>query len=1215
SAGPPFCVVGSDNGYLLLKAATIIEMVAMDKCPSQLPQKDIIVQHLSLNSNDDNFLAIRVLCRNTRREIARLRTDHITHLHCVMTALGCTGPGLPPDKIPRSSIPWDRITLISNDMVIQNRTLQELEDAHFLGSPATSSQACIQLEAKQRRYSEELQLHSECCIPDACPLTSLSVNPICTPSRCNEFRPPLGPPVFVVTNVGHRSYSHMISQNPSSYDEHARSPKNSKYGIHTHKNNRRNAAVFKQSCRDPALIKETAIRALLKRHAYTLQANGLSGCDGAPGQKGHNGTHGHTGPYEAGSHRPSTDGGPGECGGSGERGKNGTDACDVILSLSGDSEQLQVSGTCQFIAQLGGENSEEVLFVNCRGGDGGNGGRGGDGGHGGDGKPCSRGDNSPGEVGGLEGRGGNGGDGGLGGRGGDGGHAGCGGLCVLHTVNEALFILVEVDCRGGMGGKAGLGGLGGNGGQGATGYVDRGSGDLECDGYVISNYVCFPGHAGMRRRHGAGGIGGHTGPDGGILWVVDSPQGECLYSAGTRYDATVTTVRAVAVTDDGIIEPNECIAVSCISVTNSGGLPLPLGAVCSIPSTETVKFELIKFDLPTIQPGQTFEIPVTYYGRIFDQPPPNVPGPFVSSAEFHPRIEMLGRPFEKSFLQQTLVVQYPIKTAFLRCRENLGRGEVDVLEIGLQNISGLPYGDCPGSGGTVGLQIHLDARLIPVGSSSVSTTYSVTYDPSIRDSLYVRVHEILPGKTMKVEIAVQMESCAELFDQCHWEADLYLRDKLIEYNFGKMCVSSTYHPSLADVLFITSQYTTQKEFIFWRHLLENMGASVDFWDIQRYNGLSLDSQTGLPHPVSWKGRYEGKMILFPHCDLEVFAPNDIIHHFHGPSAEGEVLEDLNSSLVLFLHPSSPKLPNQSKHHDHADRIVQYHLGLAGPRVDIPQEEYSGSHFFSPGSFFTSTTPYHKWEKKRLKRLEEEVPSQSAFVLQRQPFLQKTGCLTWSYGNADIRRSPLLRSCKLLVVDGSGYKDEDEKLFSSNSDIPLASNFGQTYLATMYGLPLMCKLKLIKTLPEDQRPRTTALTFHLPNGMTLSQAELAAICVVHEIADEVLGCKGTSGRMVMFADDLANNVNAYIPSGQIVHCMLALLDKELVIRKKSLHNFRAHQSISGIKRSISQVLQVLCNAGIIGSADTLPFPALKVLLNNNAFYFPHQHVHSLEDSQY
>ena len=152
-----------------------------------------------------------------------------------------------------------------------------------------------------------------------------------------------------------------------------------------------------------------------------------------------------------------------------------------------------------------------------------------------------------------------------------------------------------------------------------------------------------------------------------------------------------------------------------------------------------------------------------------------------------------------------------------------------------KNISGLPYGDCPRSGGTVGLQIHLDARLIPVGSSNISTTYTVTYDPSIRDSLYVRVHEILPGKTIKVETAVQMESCAELFDRCHWEADLYLRDKLIEYNFEKIRVSPFYIPSTpsTDVLFVTNQHISRKEFVFWQRILENVGANVDFWDTQK----------------------------------------------------------------------------------------------------------------------------------------------------------------------------------------------------------------------------------------------------------------------------------------------------------------------------------------------------------------------------------------------
>ena len=1129
------------------------------------------------------------------------------HLRCVMAALGFNGPGLPPDKSTGPSTPWNEITLISNDMVVQKGSL---EDASLQG-PTTFF---AQQEEEGASHSWGRQSHPI----HGGPLSSALMPSNHMPPCSHQFRPPLGPPCFAVAIAGPRSHAELLDCSPSVCCGGSRPLKNSEHCIRPHKNTRRNEAISKKFCRDPVVIKETAGRALLKQCGYTLQANGLNGRDGAPGQRGHDGEQrgqdGSMGALDAGSCIPSTNGTPGGRGANGERGSSGTDACDVDLLLSGGPEQLQVSGTCQFTAHLGGEKSEDVLFVNCRGVDGGHGGRGGDGGHGGDGRLCSPGDGPSVEGEGLGRRGGNGGDGGLGGRGGDGGHAGHGGLCTLRTVDETLFILVEVDCRGGTAGKAGLGGLGGNGGKGEAGYVDGGGGgDLECGGFVLSNYLSFPGLAGKRRRNGAGGIGGHTGPDGGIIWVVESPQGECLCSGGTRYDTHVTSVRAVPVIDDGVIEPDERIAVSCIYVINSGGLPLPLGAVCTIPSTETVKFEPTKFDLPIIQPGQAFEVPVTYYGKIFDQPPPNVPGPFVSAAEFHPRIEMRGRPFEKSFLHQKLVVQYPIKVAFLKCSENLGRGEVDTLEIGLKNISGLPYGDCPGSGGSVGLKIRLDARLIPVGSANIGMTalpYTVTYDPNVRDSMYVRIHEILPSSTITVQIAVQMESSAELFDRCHWEADLYLRDKLIEYNFGEICVSSAYHPSCppADVLLITNQHTSRREFVFWQRILENMGANVDFWDIQRYNGLSVDSQTGLPHAVTWKGRYGGKMILFPHCELQVFAPNDIVHHFHGPSAAGQALEDLNSSLVTFMHAQ----PNQPERQDGGDRIVQCHLGLAGHMVDIPRDEYSGSHLFPPGFFFTSPTPYHSWERKRLKRLEEEIPAQSAFVLGRETDMQKTGCLSWSYGNTDIRRSPLLRSCKLLVVDGTGYSDGDENLLPSTTDIPLASNFGQTYLATLYGLPLMCKLNLLKTLPEGQRPQASAMTFYLPNGLTLSRAELAAICAVHEIADEVLGCRGTSGRMTTLADDLASGMNAYVPNAQIVLRMLALLNKEVAIRSKWLRNFRAYQSISGIKRSSSRVLQVLHDAGVNGG-PVLPLPSLRVLLNSNVSHFPHQRGHLLNDS--
>ena len=198
---------------------------------------------------------------------------------------------------------------------------------------------------------------------------------------------------------------------------------------------------------------------------------------------------------------------------------------------------------------------------------------------------------------------------------------------------------------------------------------------------------------------------------------------------------------------------------------------------------------------------------MTYYGRIFDQPPPNSPGPFVSKAEFHPRIEHLGRPFEKSFRKQVLTIQYPIKLAFIRCPENLGRGEVATIEVGIQNISSLPYGDATGSGGKVMLQVHFDQRLLPVGSSNIGLSdapYTVTYDPSIRDSMYVQMHNIPPNETVTVQITVQMESRAELFDRCICQVDVYLRQKLIEYNLQKVRVSPFTLPLIHQLIFLWS---------------------------------------------------------------------------------------------------------------------------------------------------------------------------------------------------------------------------------------------------------------------------------------------------------------------------------------------------------------------------------------------------------------------------
>ena len=205
----------------------------------------------------------------------------------------------------------------------------------------------------------------------------------------------------------------------------------------------------------------------------------------------------------------------------------------------------------------------------------------------------------------------------------------------------------------------------------------------------------------------------------------------------------------------------------------------------------------------------------------------------------------------------------------------------------------------------------------------------------------------------------------------------------------------------------------------------------------------------------------------------------------------------------------------------------------------------------------------------------------------------------------------------LVLDGSGYcmnemSRDDENLLPSTTDIPLASNFGQTYLATLYGLPLMCKLNLLKTLPVGQRPQASAMTFYLPNGLTLSRAELAAICAVHEIADEVLGCRGTSGRMTIVSDAISQQVDAYVPNGLIVVRLLSLLDKELAIRKERISNNQVSRSVSDIRRLSSGIARVLRNAGV-HTRHLPPLPSLRVLLDSSHCHQTNQH--RVQDSRW
>lgn len=351
----------------------------------------------------------------------------------------------------------------------------------------------------------------------------------------------------------------------------------------------------------------------------------------------------------------------GEKGGNGYDGKRGHDgghgkpAPNCKLVLEGSKHSLHINGSEELYTSGGSFEGEKVLLINCRGGRGGicaYGGSGGDGGRGGDGNIN-----------------GDGGDGGNGGDGGDGGDAGDGGSCIIEAADPALFKLVEVDCRSGDPGS-----------EGDRGYGGRGRAGGDPGG---KNGLC--GDKGEDGKDGQPGKEGESGENGSFMWVVTSADGNT--ESSSRYDAEIVSYDLTPAFDDGVFEPN---AISGVTVRNTGGLALPLGSTAFMPSTADIKFEQLYHEIPGLNPGEAYVIPVNFHGRICDVPSPNEPKACKKTAKFHPRIELLGRPFEKSFNTREVSVQYPLQLVNLLCPTQIKRGEISTISIMFLMLSTAP---------------------------------------------------------------------------------------------------------------------------------------------------------------------------------------------------------------------------------------------------------------------------------------------------------------------------------------------------------------------------------------------------------------------------------------------------------------------------------------------------------------------------------------------
>ena len=947
-------------------------------------------------------------------------------------------------------------------------------------------------------------------------------------------------------------------------------------------------------------IKSATKKASERPHALILAA---SGGHGSRGKGGKGGTAGQNGPTSTSSSEPPQDGLAGTGGGDGENGTGGGNGSDVVIDIVGSSAKVEISGSCTATVRLGGNKREDVVFVDCRGGDGGGGGSGGDGGRGGRGADGA----CDGDEGG---HGGDGGDGGRGGRGGGGGSAGNGGNCVVRTEDARLLMLVEVDCAAG---KSGVGGRGGRGGsRGSGGYGGTGKSPLTISSPsatdVDDSRVSRPGKPGMSGRDGsdrAGGRNGVPGKDGSLLWVVRVAASEkVLQVSESRYNAAVISLSVSPDTGDGVYRPNGSITVSEVTVSNTGGLTLPAGATLSIPSSDTVRFQPTVFQLPEIAPGKLYTVPVSFHGRIFDKAPPNFPGAFVGSAQFSPCIKLLGRPFD-IHMTQTLTVRYPLQLSLALSKKSVSQGEITILEVGVENVSSCSYGSASGRsspmhGCNASLQLCLDGVIIPIDSTKAhearqedsitptiysysmesSTPYDVTYDLTRPNTLHVSFLPIGPGENFIVPIKVQLDDNASLGDICPWQVELYLGGKLVEYMQSEITVVPDYSPQqtypvqLGDTLMVFSKEMAPEELENWNVVFDQIGLTVDYWDTQSLaevgsegEGVKDGSAYKLLPPFS--KLYKDKLILFPDIDLDKLPSTAITSHFCGDN------DPLHSSMAIFLS-SSPDSDFQAYFQQQrcATRLLK-RLCLSERPLPLPKRALSGCHLLQPGTVSSSEAPVRHCERKSARKLELTDQSHAVFVVNRKRTMRRVGTVKYNYGSVDLRRCPLQRACNFQCVDNTGGRladvaSDDPHWWPSSKMVPLASNFGQVLVATLSAVPLPTKLSLLRANARDHLSGN-AKSFHLPNGASLTQAQLVAVCIASDVADEVFLPPSSSNkksspnhvRMDMLARDLHAHGDRYTQAPGLVSQLLDLVEREARERRSVLSAPLVRQSTKDI----------------------------------------------------
>ncbi|XP_065918329.1 uncharacterized protein [Dysidea avara] len=539
----------------------------------------------------------------------------------------------------------------------------------------------------------------------------------------------------------------------------------------------------------------------------------------------------------------------------------------------------------------------------------------------------------------------------------------------------------------------------------------------------------------------------------------ESPSGDALTATDSSgnpedYKLKLTSMKIVGWDVDGVFKPNECIEVFNINIKNAGEEPLPSGITLSISSNPLVRFENISLSLPALEAGGTYEVPDRLYGRIFDHPTPNEPGPFSSEADFSPVIFLPNSAKKKLFtMQQKMQVEYPIKLMELKSPPTLLPGELGVFEITIKNVSNRIYG----SDGkvTVELSLHLDARLLPATPvwDTDGVPYSIDFNHTQKDSFRVEVKEIKPKETLTIHLAIKMEKEAEVFDQCIWQASLYFRKKLIEYNFNTVCVAplnNIFYPN-ADVIMVTKAMK-DLEYTFWQHLFKNLNLSVCTWNPKEDNLFNMIKMSTVNQSVR-------KLLLYPCSDVDQLPNKELVRYLQGKN-EDDALPNTHINIAVMVPPSCEP---STKH-----AIKQKILELTDLE-ELPTDE------------------------KKSKRKSKSLVITSVSDRSSSP-ASVTGEVEYSTSSVITYVMPLSSVSNFILIDGMDTTSNIATL--PLSYIPLESHYGQAFLALLASLPLQRKLQLYEN-------KDTLGNFVIPNSLSIDASDLVILSIAHDICKNAI----------------------------------------------------------------------------------------------------------------